>query len=557
MSLPLWEECAWNDLNRDTHTVPTDSSVEDNELPFSIDSEINSRVFLHLGAGYKIPCNACIVGQNEQLDDRSEDNAAIFALFGPTVEAELFSLSPIQTGESVVTSGGSLPFEWLVHAVGPRYDARYLTASDHALFSAYKSALLLAAEKQASDLVISCVYSHRKKYPRFEAAHVALRAVRKFLQNSVGGVFRRLMFCVPTQEDFEIYASLMTAYFPRSAAEQEGQRTLLPQDLGDVWGELVITERVLKVSAGPQPLPKQSRETYRRSNHVSEDGAGEGGDSLDSHGKRSPKTGGCVCMCMYEYVCMYVCMCVYMHEGCPPPWCVVIAACLRMVYVWCLHPSLLTGCVLYRGAQCGSGGPGTCLHDGSEWRQGRGAQDARREGPGQDGPRAAHGAALPGHGEFSLVHPCSTHDLTSPVYNIQVEDLEDEDVASALDKLLQLDFVRCAGQDRKGRSVVVIVASSLQLALARCTEDDTLLLCFMRVMEDMRCRPYVLLYCAGGQRSVGQAANDAMVAEDREQRLTQQIFDLFAARYEENMQRLYILHASFLFRMYLYFALPF
>ena len=139
----------------------------------------------------------------------------------------------------------------------------------------------------------------------------------------------------------------------------------------------------------------------------------------------------------------------------------------------------------------------------------------------------------------------------------QVEDLEDDDVVSALDELLLLDFVRCVGKDRKGRSVVVIVASCLQVALSRCTDDDTLLLCFMRVMEHMRCRPYVLVYCVGGQTSTGQRSDDAESAEDREQHVTQLIFDLFSARYQENMQRLYILHASFFFRMYLYFALPF
>ena len=300
MSLPLWEECAWNDL-KNAHANSSSNSiycvVDQNSdrsgytFPFEIDSGINNRLYLHLGSGYKIPCGACIVGQNEQLDDRSEDNAALFALFGPGVEEELFNLAPIQTGESVVTSGGTLPCEWLVHAVGPRYDARYLTASDHALFSAYKSALLLAAEKRAPDLTISCVYSFRKKYPRFEAAHVALRTVRKFLQHPVGDVFERIMFCVPTQEDFEIYAALMTAYFPRCAAEREGQRSLLPPDLGDAWGEIVISERVLKVSAGPQPLPEQSRESYRRASHLSDEGEAATRDSLES--KHPSKTGGC------------------------------------------------------------------------------------------------------------------------------------------------------------------------------------------------------------------------------------------------------------------------
>eukprot|EP01040_Poterioochromonas_malhamensis_P022609 gene22609-27540_t len=71
------------------------------------------------------------------------------------------------------------------------------------------------------------------------------------------------MFCVPTQEDCEIYAALMIAYFPRSAVELQYQEGLLPPELGDEWGEIKQTERVLKVSAGPKPLTEEELAEYR------------------------------------------------------------------------------------------------------------------------------------------------------------------------------------------------------------------------------------------------------------------------------------------------------
>lgn len=240
---------------------------------FPINRSINRRMFLYLGEIYKLPCDAIVVGQVESLTDRNDGNDVIFTLAGIELEPELMLLAPCTTGDSVVTSGWQMPCEWIIHSVGPKYDERYLNASDHALFSAYKSALLLAAEKEVQSLVIGTIYKHSKKYPRFEAAHVALRTVRKFLEHSVGDVFDRVMFCVNTQDDFEIYSALMHAYFPRSEEELQDQVNLLPIQLGDEWGEVIIADRVVKVSSGPKPLPAESLQQYKASEEAKDSSA--------------------------------------------------------------------------------------------------------------------------------------------------------------------------------------------------------------------------------------------------------------------------------------------
>jgi O-acetyl-ADP-ribose deacetylase (regulator of RNase III) len=223
---------------------------------------------LYLGEIYKIPCDAIVIGQVESLTDRLDGNDVIFTLAGIELEPELATLAPCTTGDSVITRGWQMPCDWIIHSVGPRYDERYLNASDHALFSAYKSALVLAADKEVKRLVIGAIYKQSKNYPRFDAAHVALRTVRKFLEHSVGDVFEKVMFCVNTQEDFEIYSALMHAYFPRTQEELEVQANLLPIELGDEWGEVVIPDRVVKVSAGPKPLPTDEMVQYRGSEEV-------------------------------------------------------------------------------------------------------------------------------------------------------------------------------------------------------------------------------------------------------------------------------------------------
>ena len=251
------------DISVDILESPEESVPEASKYKFPIDKSINKRMYLYLGEIYKIPCDAIVIGQVESLMDRHDGNDVIFTLAGIELEPQLAALAPCQTGDSVITTGGQMPCEYIIHSVGPKYDEKYLNASDHALFSAYKTALLLAAEKEVSSLIIGTIYKQTKNYPRFDAAHVALRTVRKFLEHSIGNIFQRIMFCVTSQEDFEIYSALMHAYFPRTEEDLEDQINLLPIELGDEWGEVKIPDRVVKLSVGPKPLPKESLEQYK------------------------------------------------------------------------------------------------------------------------------------------------------------------------------------------------------------------------------------------------------------------------------------------------------
>lgn len=321
MSSPLWEECAWyipkkaddsrsissssgsssrsnnissssrsssNSNNNNNEVNPSHKinnvkdivNIQDSEeydeikevdynkkscYKFDIDHEINSKIYLYHGDIYKIPCDAIVLGQNESLSDRQDANYMVFELAGIHLESELSLLSPIITGDSCITSGGLLPCNYIIHAVGPRYDPKYIIASDHALFSAYKSSLVHASNKNLNTIVFSCLYKHNKKFPRFDAAHVALRTVRRYLEHEVGRLFTKVMFCFENYDDFEIYSTLLHAYFPRDQNELNEQLNFLPVEVGDEWGEIVIPDRLVRLSIGPQPLPKDTLDQYRDS----------------------------------------------------------------------------------------------------------------------------------------------------------------------------------------------------------------------------------------------------------------------------------------------------
>lgn len=64
----------------------------------------------------------------------------------------------------------------IIHTVGPRYNLKYHNAAENALHMCYRSVLVAAKEELLRTVAFSCIYTHKKGYPREEAAHIAARA---------------------------------------------------------------------------------------------------------------------------------------------------------------------------------------------------------------------------------------------------------------------------------------------------------------------------------------------------------------------------------------------
>lgn len=255
LSSPLWEDWAWN---LHPPSVPANVDISDG-VEFDISTSINDRLYLYQGGAWNISGDALIIGQNERLSDMSEGNDAILTLAGPVTESELFLISPVETGSCAYCSGGCLPFKYLLHAVGPKYDEKYLSASDYALHSAYKTSLVLAAELCCESVVITPIYKKSKGYPREIAASVALRTIRKFLEHSIGDIFKNVILCVLTREDLEIYRALMSRYFPRTEEEIVVPSHSMSSLSMNEWGEIVRKDRLLHLSPGPVPFSNFTR----------------------------------------------------------------------------------------------------------------------------------------------------------------------------------------------------------------------------------------------------------------------------------------------------------
>lgn len=111
-------------------------------------------------------------------------------------------------GDAIMTDGYNLPAANVVHALGPMTPRGIVThAHRAALAQCYRRSLDMAAEAGLRSVAFPCISTGVFLFPPKEAAHIATRTVRKWLQANVTSI-ETVLFCVFKQSDHDVYKSL-------------------------------------------------------------------------------------------------------------------------------------------------------------------------------------------------------------------------------------------------------------------------------------------------------------------------------------------------------------
>jgi len=240
-TLPLWSECV-------PSKCPT--FTEERDSLFPINPDINDKVCLWEGDITKLKCDLIVNSTNEGLNDKNPVSERIHRIAGPLLREEVRSeLQLCRTGEAKMTKGYNLPARYVVHTVGPRYNTKYKTAAESALFMCYRNVLQLARENNLSSLGLGVINTTRRGYPPEEGAHIALRTVRRYLEKNIDA-FGVVVFVVEPIDE-STYRRLMPLYFPRDKNEEQYAIECLPTDLGNEEGEPFIAERQIRIMDKP------------------------------------------------------------------------------------------------------------------------------------------------------------------------------------------------------------------------------------------------------------------------------------------------------------------
>ena len=108
------------------------------------------------------------------------------------------------TGEARITPGFRLPAKFVIHTVGPVYrDGTH--GEPEKLAACYRNSLALAAENDCKSIAFPCISTGVYGYPIEEAAKIAVREVRTFLESHPD---LEVVFCCFSGRDKRVYEEI-------------------------------------------------------------------------------------------------------------------------------------------------------------------------------------------------------------------------------------------------------------------------------------------------------------------------------------------------------------
>jgi len=171
------------------------------------------------------------------------------AIFKAAGEAELRAacdkLSPIKTGEAVITPGFKLPAKYIIHTAGPIYrDGKQ--GEEELLYSCYINSLKRAIENKCESIAFPLISSGIYGYPKRDALEVATLAIKDFLTDHDMDVslvvFDKEAFVASQDLLGEVEAFIDENYI-EDYEDQHKKRRLLYEEKGTI--NLVDTSRIV------------------------------------------------------------------------------------------------------------------------------------------------------------------------------------------------------------------------------------------------------------------------------------------------------------------------
>lgn len=166
---------------------------------------INASTFiLACGDITKESTDAIVNAANTHLAGGGGVDGAIHREGGPAIMQECRKIGSCYTGKAVITTGGNLKAQYVIHTVGPRYHNG--TKGEATLLkSAYLESLRLASKKNLKSIAFPAISTGAYNYPCHEAANIALQTTIDYLRGHQD--IHLVKFVLYDQSTYAIFAS--------------------------------------------------------------------------------------------------------------------------------------------------------------------------------------------------------------------------------------------------------------------------------------------------------------------------------------------------------------
>ena len=167
-----------------------------------------TKVCLVQGDITKTDADAVINAANPTLMGGGGVDGAIHNKGGPKILEECKRIratkwpNGLPTGKAVITSGGNLKANYVIHTVGPVWHGG-IGGEPELLAEAYSNSLQLAVSKGLKTIAFPSISTGAYGYPIEEASRIALTAVKELLKSE--NKLDKVIFVLFTRHDLEIY----------------------------------------------------------------------------------------------------------------------------------------------------------------------------------------------------------------------------------------------------------------------------------------------------------------------------------------------------------------
>lgn len=165
----------------------------------------NDRVAIVRGDITQLPVDAIVNAANKSLLGGGGVDGAIHRAAGPGLLSECRTLNGCATGSAKITGAHRLPCKKVIHAVGPVYDMLQPEVAESHLKGCYEKSLELAVQNGCRSIAFSSLSTGVYGYPSSEAAPVAVRVVKEFLDGANGNKLNKIVFCTFEMKDVNAY----------------------------------------------------------------------------------------------------------------------------------------------------------------------------------------------------------------------------------------------------------------------------------------------------------------------------------------------------------------
>lgn len=212
--------------------------------PFKVDTDINRRVVLYDSDLELLRADALVNPTNENLSQMNLVNK----LAGPELDTYIRkNVKVCATGDVRITPGFGSNFKYIIHAVPPKFQQKYKTAAETALFHTYFRILETLIDKKIRTVVIPTLITAKCDLPMEDNFHMQLRIIRRILEKK-RHEFDRIVIHVKDGNESLIP---FLCYFPTNQLDEEVACYRLTNSIGGPNGEPVIPEREIRIKSKP------------------------------------------------------------------------------------------------------------------------------------------------------------------------------------------------------------------------------------------------------------------------------------------------------------------